>query len=76
MRLPYRVVMLLLVVPLKAFADSATDEVDTYIPRQMELHHVPGISVGILKDGKVLLAKGYGLAMSCFSRNGTARPAG
>ena len=62
MRLPYRVVMLLLVVPLKAFADSPTDEVDTYIPRQMEQHHVPGISVGILKDGKVLLAKGYGFA--------------
>ena len=28
----------------------------------MEKQHTPGVSLGILKDGKLVLAKGYGLA--------------
>jgi len=27
----------------------------------MQTWHIPGVSIGVVRDGKVLLAKGYGL---------------
>src|SRR5258706_516100 len=43
-------------------AGAQTDQVDAYIKAEMEKRHVPGISVAVVRDGKVVLAKGYGLA--------------
>lgn len=34
---------------------------DGYIQRILDTFEVPGVSVGIVKDGKVVLAKGYGI---------------
>ncbi|SFC59260.1 CubicO group peptidase, beta-lactamase class C family [Parapedobacter composti] len=34
---------------------------DEYVGRVLQAFEVPGISVGIVKDGKVVLAKGYGV---------------
>lgn len=34
---------------------------DDYVRRVLEEFEVPGVSVGIVKDGKVVLAKGYGV---------------
>src|SRR5918999_4211445 len=34
---------------------------DAYIQRVMQTFTVPGLSVAIVKDGKVMLAKGYGV---------------
>src|SRR3989442_3156658 len=45
-----------------AKADKLTDEVDVYVKAQMEKQHIPGLSLAVVKDGKVVLAKGYGLA--------------
>jgi CubicO group peptidase (beta-lactamase class C family) len=36
-------------------------DLDQYISRAMKTFDVPGISVAIVKDGKVVLAKGYGV---------------
>jgi CubicO group peptidase (beta-lactamase class C family) len=36
--------------------------VDAYVTAEMARAHIPGMAVGIVKDGRVLLAKGYGLA--------------
>jgi CubicO group peptidase (beta-lactamase class C family) len=36
--------------------------VDSYISEQIEKRHIPGASVAVVRDGKILLAKGYGLA--------------
>lgn len=36
-------------------------EIDQYVLRVMKEFDVPGISLAIVKDGKVLLAKGYGV---------------
>src|SRR5438067_1725645 len=41
---------------------AQTDQVDAYVKAEMVKRHVPGISVAVVKDGKVVLAKGYGLA--------------
>jgi CubicO group peptidase (beta-lactamase class C family) len=37
------------------------DSLDTYINRAMQQWQVPGLAVAIVKDGKVVLAKGYGV---------------
>ena len=49
------------VAPVKAAAQQPPPEFDGYVRRVMETFTVPGLSVAIVKDGKVLLAKGYGI---------------
>jgi CubicO group peptidase (beta-lactamase class C family) len=45
------------------FAQSSLEsKVDNYVMQQMGKSFTPGVAVGIVRDGKVLLAKGYGLA--------------
>ncbi|WP_240907016.1 serine hydrolase domain-containing protein [Paludisphaera rhizosphaerae] len=41
---------------------SVVESVDAYMREAMAKRHVPGASVAVVKDGKVLLSKGYGLA--------------
>jgi CubicO group peptidase (beta-lactamase class C family) len=38
------------------------DKVDDYIQHQMAINHVPGVAVAVVRDGKVVKMKGYGLA--------------
>jgi CubicO group peptidase (beta-lactamase class C family) len=50
---------------LSLLAGAAGDpaaRVDAYVTAEMARAHIPGMAVGIVKDGRVLLAKGYGLA--------------
>lgn len=43
------------------FAQSPPSDLDAYVARAMKTFETPGISVAIVKDGKVLIAKGYGV---------------
>src|SRR5688572_2813550 len=43
-------------------AQDRTDAVDAYIQSEMSQAKIPGVSVAVIKDGSVVLAKGYGLA--------------
>jgi Beta-lactamase len=36
-------------------------DLDAYVARDMKTFDVPGIAIAIVKDGKVVLAKGYGV---------------
>lgn len=38
------------------------EEVDDYVNRQMRRQHVAGLSLAVVKDGKLIKAKGYGFA--------------
>ena len=38
-----------------------TDSLDSYVERALEEWKIPGVSVCIVKDGKLVLAKGYGV---------------
>lgn len=38
-----------------------TDSLDSYVKRAMSSWNVPGLSVAVVKDGKVVLMKGYGV---------------
>lgn len=41
---------------------ARADDVDDYIRAEMLKRHIPGASVAVVRDGEVVLAKGYGLA--------------
>src|SRR5580692_9394030 len=44
------------------FAQSGPPaDLDAYVARDMKTFDVPGIALAIVKDGKVVLAKGYGV---------------
>jgi len=45
---------------------AAADEVDSYIEKSMSRQHIPGLSLVILRDGRIVKAKGYGLASVQF----------
>jgi CubicO group peptidase (beta-lactamase class C family) len=51
----------LLASPIVAAAQQAPPKFDAYVRRVMETFTVPGLSVAVVKDGKVILAKGYGV---------------
>jgi CubicO group peptidase (beta-lactamase class C family) len=38
-----------------------TDSLDNYITREMQRWKIPGMAVAVVKDGKVLFTKGYGV---------------
>jgi CubicO group peptidase (beta-lactamase class C family) len=44
-----------------AAAQQPPPDFDNYVKRVMQTFTVPGLSVAIVKDGKVVLAKGYGV---------------
>jgi D-alanyl-D-alanine carboxypeptidase len=48
------------------------DEVDDYIRTSIVRQHVPGLSLVVIRDGKIVKAKGYGLAS--VELNAPARP--
>ena len=50
-----------LLAATRAAAQSAPADLDEYVAKTMKAFDVPGLSVAIVKDGKVILAKGYGV---------------
>jgi CubicO group peptidase (beta-lactamase class C family) len=65
MRLTIRFVSLLfatlVTAPAASTAQKPPPNFDAYVRRVMQTFTVPGLSVAIVKDGKVVLAKGYGV---------------
>jgi CubicO group peptidase (beta-lactamase class C family) len=45
-----------------AAQDGVTTKVDSFVASEMQKQHIPGVSVAVIKDGQIVLAKGYGLA--------------
>src|SRR5438067_6540992 len=46
-----------------SFSETAkADNVDDYIRSQLAEHHVTGVAAAIIKDGRIIKIKGYGLA--------------
>jgi CubicO group peptidase (beta-lactamase class C family) len=44
------------------------ENADAAVERAMRALHAPGVAVGIIQDGKVILAKGYGSGSSRTAR--------
>jgi CubicO group peptidase (beta-lactamase class C family) len=51
---------------LSTNADLTTNDLESFlaefIPNQLEANHIPGAAIAVVKDGQLLLAKGYGYA--------------
>lgn len=59
---PWLVWLLFMVCFQPAFAQNAPPaDLDAYVARVLKTFEVPGLSVAIVKDGKIVLAKGYGV---------------
>lgn len=43
-------------------ARAQADKVDDYIKSEMDKRQIPGLALAIIKDGKVIKQKGYGIA--------------
>lgn len=55
--------VILLLTCLAAVAPlTAADPVDDYIRAQMGTRHLPGVSVAVVRDGRIVKAAGYGVA--------------
>ncbi len=60
----YLLFSLIVIMPIIALAQKApwqAGEFDSYVERVMKRFEVPGLSIAVVKDGKVILAKGYGV---------------
>ncbi len=59
----HRPMMLIaLVLSLAATAVAQADQTDDYIKAEMLRQHIPGLSLAVVKDGKIVKAAGYGFA--------------
>jgi CubicO group peptidase (beta-lactamase class C family) len=47
---------------LAVFQSAAADRVDDYLKRRMAREHIPGLSLVVIRHGRIVKAKGYGLA--------------
>src|SRR4051812_18695221 len=57
----YKISFLAILFSFTISAQITNQEVDELVNRTMKAFDVPGIAVAIVKDGKVVLAKGYGV---------------
>lgn len=55
------IVLLLLISSFNTFAQISEKQVDELVENALKSFNVPGIAVAIVKDGKVVLSKGYGV---------------
>ena len=44
------------------FGNARADELDDRLSAVMEAHHMPGLSLAVVENGKIVKAKGYGFA--------------
>lgn len=57
----FKLSLLLVLNSLAVSAQITESEVDVLVEKTLKTFNVPGIAVGIIKDGKLVLAKGYGV---------------
>lgn len=46
----------------KTFAGNLSRQVDAYLQQEMAKFRIPGLAVAVVKDGRILKAKGYGVS--------------
>ncbi len=62
----YFALILLSFISISSFAQTETpefveDKLDAYVKEAMDKWQIPGVAVGIIKDGKLIYAKGFGV---------------
>ena len=62
--IPQKIVFALILLTSVSIAGAqvlSNADIDKLVERSMKAFDVPGISIGVVKDGKVVIAKGYGV---------------
>ena len=67
-----RTPLIAIVLMFTAAVVARADKIDDFVKAEMQRQHVPGVSVAVVKDGKIVKAEGYGLAN--IELNVPARP--
>ena len=64
MRIPLGVTtaLFIAVLSLAPVSDAQADDIDRYVQAQIERQHIPGLSLAIVRSGRVMKLRGYGLA--------------
>ncbi len=60
------------IILVVASAIAQADKVDDYVKTEMQRQHIPGVSIAVVKEGKIIKVEGYGLAN--IEHNVPARP--
>ena len=55
------IALLILLITCNSFAQISEKQVDELVENTLKSFNVPGIAVAIVKDGKIILSKGYGV---------------
>jgi D-alanyl-D-alanine carboxypeptidase len=58
----HKTILLTMVLMLYTAASVSADRVDDYMKSEMAKRHIPGASVAVVREGKVVLARSYGQA--------------
>jgi CubicO group peptidase (beta-lactamase class C family) len=61
-RVAFLTTLLLILSTCAVAQNSIESKVDAYIKTEMEKQKIPGVALAVVRDGKIILAKGYGLA--------------
>lgn len=57
-----RILLFAFVLLFTATVAARADKIDDYVKAEMQRQRIPGISIAVIKDGKIIKAEGYGLA--------------
>ncbi len=57
-----------------SIAAVKADEVDGYVRSQLSERHIPGVAIAVIKNGKIIKSKGYGLASVEFEVRRPKKP--
>lgn len=57
-----RIAFFAIVLLLAATVAARADKVDDFVKAEMQKQRIPGLSLAVVKDGKIVKAEGYGLA--------------
>jgi CubicO group peptidase (beta-lactamase class C family) len=61
-RTPAILALILLVSPACLAQESYEKKIGEYLRKEMQAQQIPGVALAVVKDGKIVLARGYGLA--------------
>lgn len=71
----YRLSVIVFVLACPLLGPAQADDVDTYAAAFIDKHKIPGLSLAVVRDGKVIKAAGYGLANLELNSPATAETA-
>jgi len=54
--------LLSIFILISSASAQTTDRVDDFVKAQLRARHIPGVALAVIKDGKVIKSRGYGLA--------------